>query len=329
MTEGGARPNNRLLIADRSDEFRQAAALALNAGGEWLCQTVSTAEEARERIARWDPAVVILEHELPGNENGEFAQRLLQAQRPVPVIAIRRGRTGGLAGPYAAVIGREPDAGRVAMELAHLLAARGLAEEPARKVSRRFVAIGASTGGTEAVERVLLDMAPNGPGIVIAQHIPPKFSATFAERLNRVTPLAVREARDGDAIRDGEALVAPGDWHMCVRQNGAGWEVRLDQGEKIWHQRPAVDRLFSSVAEQAAGRAVGVLLTGMGRDGATGLGMMRKAGCWTIAQDEATCVVFGMPRVAIEAGAACEVVALPQVAAAIQARSAGSYFPKK
>jgi two-component system chemotaxis response regulator CheB len=198
-----------------------------------------------------------------------------------------------------------------------------LAQRTAKQASYRMVAIGASTGGTEAIEQVLTALPADGPGVVIAQHIPRQFSGTFAARLNRVTHWEVREALDGVTVRDGMALVAPGDRHMQVVLDGDRWRVRLDNGPKIWHQRPAVDVLFESVAEQAAPCAVGVLLTGMGEDGAAGLRKMRDAGCWTIAQDEASCVVFGMPRAAIEAEAACEVVSLQRMAAAIDAQARG------
>ncbi|MFN0102758.1 MAG: chemotaxis protein CheB [Bryobacteraceae bacterium] len=309
------------LVADRSAAFRLSAARAIGAGGDWVCETAATILETRDKILLLRPAILVLEAEMPGNENGEFLRRLLQ-YHPLPVMALARTAPSGR--PYAAVLPRDGSDERLAAELARVL--RNWAAASVRPASYRIIAFGASTGGPEAVERVLRTMPADGPGVVITQHIPKRFSATLAARLSSVTPMEVREAENGDTIRDGLALVAPGDRHMRVAPAGDRWEVRLDGGPKVWHQRPAADVLFSSIARAAAPHAVGVLLTGMGRDGAAGLRLMREAGCWTIAQDEASCVVFGMPRAAIDAGAACEVVPLERIAAAIgaQARVSGS-----
>jgi two-component system chemotaxis response regulator CheB len=179
------------------------------------------------------------------------------------------------------------------------------------------LAIGASTGGTKAIERVLTSLPSNAPGTVIVQHMPELFTASFAERLNRICRMDVREARDGDSVVPGVALLAPGNHHMVLQQNGATHLVRIKDGPPVHHQRPAVDVLFQSVARNVGRNAVGVLLTGMGADGAKGLLAMREAGAHTIAQDEASCVVFGMPKEAIALGAAIEVVALPKIADAI------------
>jgi two-component system chemotaxis response regulator CheB len=188
------------------------------------------------------------------------------------------------------------------------------------------IAIGASTGGTEAIASVLIRLPANTPGIVVAQHIPPGFSRAFADRLNAACRIEVKEAEDGDTLRDGLALVAPGDFHMVLRRSGGRYFVNVRSGPRVCYQRPSVDVLFHSVAESAAARAVGVLLTGMGCDGAQGMLRMRNAGAHTIAQDEASCVVFGMPREAIALGAAAQVLPLSAVSAAIlsprRARSA-------
>jgi two-component system, chemotaxis family, protein-glutamate methylesterase/glutaminase len=182
---------------------------------------------------------------------------------------------------------------------------------------RSVIAIGASTGGTEAIEDVLTAMPANLPGIVITQHIPAGFSRAFADRLDRFCPMRVAEAVDGDMLRPGLALIAPGNFHMILRKTGAGYRVSVKDGPMVCYQRPSVDVLFSSVAEAAGPHAVGVILTGMGSDGAKGLSKMKSAGAATIAQDEATCVVFGMPMQAIRLGAAGRVLPLPQIAAAI------------
>jgi two-component system chemotaxis response regulator CheB len=179
------------------------------------------------------------------------------------------------------------------------------------------IAIGASTGGTEAIQEVLMRMPAKGPGIVITQHIPPVFSRAFADRLNQVCPMEVKEASEGDSVFAGRALVAPGNYHMVLRKSGDGYRVQIKDGPQVCYQRPSVDVMFSSVAEAAGAKAVGVLLTGMGSDGAQGLLRMKRAGARTIAQDEASCIVFGMPREAIRLGAADRVVPLASVASTI------------
>ena len=176
------------------------------------------------------------------------------------------------------------------------------------------IAIGASTGGTEAILSVLVRLPQSSPGIVITQHIPPQFSRAFANRLNETCALAVKEAEEGDALSPGVALVAPGDYHMLLRASAGRYWVAVKTGPRVCYQRPSVDVLFSSVAEVAGNRAVGVLLTGMGADGSHGLLKMRQAGARTIAQDETSCVVFGMPREAIALGAAEHVLALSNIA---------------
>jgi two-component system chemotaxis response regulator CheB len=190
--------------------------------------------------------------------------------------------------------------------------------QPQNYRTSMLIAIGASTGGTVAIEQVITQFPAGSPPVVIAQHIPAGFSAAFAERLNKVCAIEVREARDGDTARPGLALVAPGNRHMRVRNTASnGWIVQLDDGPKVCYQRPSVDVLFQSVAEQAGRNATGAILTGMGSDGADGLLAMRRAGAATIAQDEATCVVFGMPREAIIRGAAAQTLPLNRVARAL------------
>ena len=171
----------------------------------------------------------------------------------------------------------------------------------------------ASTGGTQAIESVLRALPANAPGTVIVQHMPEHFTAAFAKRLNGICPMEVREAQDGDAVVPGVALIAPGGKHMVLHRSGARYVARIKDGPPVHHQRPAVDVLFQSVARHAGRNAVGVLLTGMGADGAKGLLSMREAGAHTMAQDEASCVVFGMPREAIRMGAAAQVVSLGDV----------------
>jgi two-component system chemotaxis response regulator CheB len=182
-----------------------------------------------------------------------------------------------------------------------------------------IIAVGASTGGTEAIAAVLTKLPATTPGMVITQHIPPEFSRAFANRLNEICEVEVREAQDGDILRTGLALVAPGDFHLLLRKSAGRHIAVVKTGPRVCYQRPSVDVLFHSVAEAAGDKAVGVLLTGMGSDGAQGLLKMRQAGAHTIAQDEATCVVFGMPREAIHLNAAAQVLPLGSIAHAILA----------
>jgi two-component system chemotaxis response regulator CheB len=183
--------------------------------------------------------------------------------------------------------------------------------------SDAIIAIGASTGGTEAICEVLLQFPASAPAIVVTQHIPAGFSAAFARRLNQLCAIEVKEAADGDEVRPGRALVAPGDFHMLLRRIGNEYRVQVRSGPQVCYQRPSVDVMFSSVAEAAGKNSVGALLTGMGSDGAQGLLRMKRAGARTIAQDEETCVVYGMPREAVKLGAVDQVSPLPAIASAL------------
>jgi two-component system chemotaxis response regulator CheB len=180
-----------------------------------------------------------------------------------------------------------------------------------------LIAIGASTGGTEAITTVLKKLPKDCPPILIAQHIPPIFSKAFATRLNEICAMEVREAEDNDVLKPGLALVAPGDFHMLLRKAADRYYVSVKTGPRVCYQRPSVDVLFSSIAEIAGSQTVAVLLTGMGADGAQGMLKLFKSGAHTIAQDEATCVVYGMPREAVELGAAIQVLPLPAIAGAL------------
>ncbi|HEV2112889.1 MAG TPA: chemotaxis response regulator protein-glutamate methylesterase [Terriglobales bacterium] len=183
-----------------------------------------------------------------------------------------------------------------------------------RITTDKLIAIGASTGGTEALSQILAAMTPECPGIVVVQHMPEMFTRAFAERLNKDCNIEVKEAVNGDRVRNGCALIAPGNHHMLVHRNGAHYAVEITDGPLVSRHRPSVDVLFRSVAKSVGQNAVGVIMTGMGDDGAQGLLEMRNSGARTIAQDEASCVVFGMPREAIELGAAEKVVPLRHIA---------------
>jgi two-component system chemotaxis response regulator CheB len=185
----------------------------------------------------------------------------------------------------------------------------------------KVVAVGTSTGGTEALRVLLMALPLDAPGFVVVQHMPEVFTANFAERLNQLCAVDVREARDGDRVRPGLVLIAPGNRHTMINRNGAQYMVRVVDGPLVARHRPSVDVLFRSVAQAAGANAVGVIMTGMGDDGADGLLEMKKAGAATIAQDEATSVVFGMPKVAIERGAVDEILPLQRITQAILART--------
>ena len=175
---------------------------------------------------------------------------------------------------------------------------RALAE-----TTNKLIAIGASTGGTEAIKKVLTRFPENSPGVVVVQHMPANFTRSFAMRLNELCRIRVKEAEDGDSVLNGTALIAPGNFHMMLKRQGARYFVNVKDGPLVHHQRPAVDVLFKSVARYAGSNALGIILTGMGADGAMGLLEMKKAGAFTIAQNERSCVVYGMPKEAVKAGA--------------------------
>jgi two-component system chemotaxis response regulator CheB len=186
------------------------------------------------------------------------------------------------------------------------------------RTTDRIIAVGASTGGTEAIKELLMGLEPDTPGIMIAQHIPKAFSLPFARRMNDCCRMAVCEAQDGQQVLPGHVYIAPGDRHLLLVRDGARYVCKLDDGLPVNRHKPSVDVLFRSVAQQAGGNAVGVILTGMGKDGAIGLGEMREAGAHTVAQDEATSVVWGMPGEAVALGAASVVLPLESISERIR-----------
>ncbi len=298
---------------------------------------------AREKIVRLRPDVITLDIEMPRMDGLSFLEKLM-VHFPLPVIivssvaprnsdaairALALGAVDVIAKPGAAY--SVPEVGR---DLVRAIRAAAVArivkrvDEPAGvhrappaalglKTTHTVLAIGASTGGTKAIEAVLTRMPADSPATVVVQHMPAGFTKSFAERLNKMCAMEVREAVDNDAVAPGTVLIAPGNFHMVLHRSGAYMSVRVKTGPQVHHQRPAVDVLFQSVAQHAGRNAIGVVLTGMGADGATGLLQMREAGAHTIAEDESTCVVFGMPKEAIALGGAAEIVALPNVASRI------------
>ncbi len=293
---------------------------------------------ARDKILSLKPDVITLDIEMPRMDGLTFLRKLMKYY-PLPTVVVSSLTTKGGkltlealdigAVDVIAKPGPSYTVGDMSAQLAEKIRAAARARlkksgEPVAETSRpmkalaetsnKIVAIGASTGGTEALKVLLSQMPPNSPGIVVVQHMPANFTTAFAERLNGICQIHVKEARDGDRISNGTALIAPGNYHMLLRRSGAIYYVEVKNGPMVHHQRPAVDVLFKSTAQYAGANAIGVLLTGMGADGASGLLDMKNAGASTIAQDENTCVVFGMPKEAIKLGAVDKVVPIDQIA---------------
>ena len=333
----------RVLIVDDSAVVRKVLTQELSK--ERGIKVVGTAPDpyiARDKIIKLKPNVLTLDIEMPRMDGLTFLKKLMRYY-PLPVIVLSAlTEKGGELAMEALSLGAldvmaKPtgsySVGDVAVQLADRIRAvanikvekknskRGpinqvqkkLSSASLAKTSGKIIAIGASTGGTEAIKEVLLPMPPSAPGMLVVQHMPAKFTASFADRLNEQCEITVKEAEDGEHVVTGKALIAPGNYHMVLRRSGARYYVRVTDGPMVHHQRPAVDVLFKSVAKYAGRNAVGILLTGMGADGAEGLLMMKEAGARTIAQDEKTCVVFGMPKEAIKLGAAEKVVPLKSI----------------
>lgn len=327
----------KLLIVDDSPIIRRLFREGLSRDPE--IQIVGEAPDpyaARDLIVKLEPDVVTLDIEMPRMDGLTFLSKLMK-HFPLPVIICssltREGSEkaiGALAAGAVDVVDKSREnAQELVAELRQKVKAASRARVRPRteavappvprtmtapvRANRHLIAIGSSTGGPEALQRLLEPLPAGLPGMVIVQHMPPVFTASLAARLDRCSALNVREARDGEPIEPGNVLVAPGDRHLLVRRLGAGYRVELRDGPRVGLHKPSVDVLFRSVAETAKGDALGVILTGMGRDGAAGMAQMKEAGAHTIAQDEASCVVFGMPREAIAAGGACEVAALDDI----------------
>jgi len=296
---------------------------------------------ARDKIVKLNPDVITLDIEMPKMDGLTFLKKLMRYY-PLPVIIVssltpKGGKLTLEAMDIGAVEviakpGGSYTVGDMSTQLAEKIRAASWVKiakkdpgnQPASvgsgpiralsKTSNKVIAIGASTGGTEALKNVLSRMPSNSPGIVAVQHMPAKFTTAFADRLNDICQIRVKEARNNDSVNPGSALIAPGNYHMILRRSGARYYVEVKDGPMVHHQRPAVDVLFKSTAQYAGPNSIGAILTGMGADGAEGLLRMKQAGAKTIAQDEKSCVVFGMPKEAIKLGAADKVVPLDRVA---------------
>ncbi len=335
--------NVRVLVVDDSALARRSImeSLAIDSGIEVVGSAVDP-YFAREKILALKPDVLTLDIEMPRMDGLTFL-KLLMRHRPMPVVVLSSATTEGSRKAMEAlqcgavdVMGKPPgtssgwlDGGVLAQKIRAAaqvkFEADPLSAEPARPPSpapapnseadaRALIVVGSSTGGTEALKTILARMPADSPPICVAQHIPARFSAGFANRLNSHCAVEVREAVHGDELMPGLALIAPGGKHLLVRWTGFRYFAVLSDSPPVNHQRPSVDVLFNSVVKAGgAGHAVAALLTGMGSDGADGLLSLRQGGAWTIAQSERTCVVFGMPRAAIERGAAKEILDLGDI----------------
>ncbi len=332
----------RVLVVDDSAVVRKVFSEELTREGD--IEVVGTAPDpyvARDKIVQLQPDVVTLDIEMPRMDGITFLRKLMK-YFPLPVIIVSSlTKAGGAIAMEAMDIGAvevicKPGSaysvGDMSVQLAEKIRAAAridvktmLANAAARpqtlkkrtlaitKTTNKIIAIGSSTGGTEALKQVLPLLPASSPGVLVVQHMPPHFTTQFADRLNDLCQIRVREAKDGDSIIPGTCLLAPGNFHMVLRRSGARYFVNVKTGPLVCHQRPAADVLFNSVAAYAGKNAVGVILTGMGRDGATGMLKMKEAGAMNVAQDEKSCVVFGMPKEAIAAGGVDKVVPLEQI----------------
>jgi two-component system chemotaxis response regulator CheB len=346
----------RVLTVDDSALMRQVLATLLAKDPD--IEVIGSAPDpyiAREKIKALNPDVLTLDVEMPKMDGLTFLEKLMRGH-PMPVVMVSSLTEAGCQTTLRALelgavdfitkpkIDIREGMEEVAQDLiskvkaAAVAQVRGLCtgaggDQKARpqspvpsapstamiKTTDTIIAIGASTGGTEAVKEVLERLPPHTPPILITQHMPERFTKTWADRMNGLCRIAVKEAQDGDSVLPGHALIAPGNYHMALVRNGARYTVQVIQDPPVNRHRPSVDVMFASVARYAGANAVGVILTGMGGDGAKEMLTMKQAGAFTIAQDEASCVVFGMPKEAIKAGAVDKVLPLDDIAVAILA----------
>jgi two-component system, chemotaxis family, protein-glutamate methylesterase/glutaminase len=331
----------RVLIVDDSAVMRQILTQILSA--DQSLQVVGTAPDpyvAREKIMQLKPDVLTLDVEMPRMDGLTFLEKLMRA-RPMPVVmistltqagcevtlrALELGAVDFVAKPTIDTrTGIVESASEIVAKVKMAANARILPQAKSAvratdvpsivfRTTHQIIALGASTGGTEALRTVISALPAHAPGIVVVQHMPPGFTAAFAARLDNICAMNVKEARDGDRVLQGQVLIAPGSFQTSIVRSGAEYRVRVTEDPPVNMHRPSVDVLFDSCAQHAGRNAVAALLTGMGDDGGRGLRRMRDAGARTIAQDEASCVVFGMPRVGIEMGGAEFVLPLNRIA---------------
>lgn len=329
----------KVLCIDDSALIRSIMTDIVN--GQPDMEMVATAPDpliGRDLIKRFNPDVLTLDVEMPRMDGLDFLERLMRL-RPMPVVmissltqrgseitlqALELGAVDFVNKPQMSLKEGMLQYAELIVEKIHIAsrarihrlsreAAAALPLNGPRVSSEKIIAIGASTGGTEALRQTLLPLPPSSPGIVITQHMPPGFTRSFAQRLDGLCRISVKEAEDGERVLPGHAYIAPGNRHMELVRNGANYHVRIGDGDPVNRHRPSVDVLFRSVAKTAGKNAVGVILTGMGCDGARGLLEMHIAGARTLAQSEKSCVVFGMPREAIALNPDINVVDLSEM----------------
>jgi two-component system chemotaxis response regulator CheB len=339
----------KVLIVDDSALIRGIMKEIINSQTDM--ETVGVAPDplaARDLIKQTNPDVLTLDVEMPKMDGLDFLERLMRL-RPMPVVmvssltergseitmrALELGAIDFVTKPKVAIqSGMHDYAELIADKIRAAARARiqtRTANRPTQLVSlhnplvssEKLIIIGASTGGTEAIKDFLVQLPPDSPGVLITQHMPEGFTRSFANRLDKLCRIAVREAEGGERVLPGHAFLAPGHSHLLLTRSGANYMTRLDQGPPVNRHRPSVDVLFNSAAAAAGKNAVGVILTGMGKDGAAGMLAMKQAGAYNLAQDEATCVVFGMPKEAIALGATHEVAPLRDLPARVMAHFA-------
>ena len=347
IPSGRAKKRIKVLIVDDSALVRRLLTEMLSSDASiTVLGAAHDAYDAREKIKALNPDVLTLDVEMPRMDGLTFLRNLMRL-RPMPVImvssltdkgaevtldALSIGAVDYLSKPKSdlaatladykeELIAKVKAAASARVRAMPATAASAGADailakrDPQRQLrtTERIIAIGASTGGTEAIKEVLIRLPPDTPGIVITQHIPKLFSGAFARRMDACCQVSVCEAEDGQQILRGHAYVAPGDMHLLLVRDGARYVCRLDEGPPVNRHKPSVDVLFRSVAQQAGRNAIGVILTGMGKDGALGLKEMRDAGGRTVAQDEATSIVWGMPGEAVAVGGAADVLPLGDI----------------
>ena len=329
-----------VLVVDDSATVRQAFSMLLSK--HFSIDTAADPIIAARKIARCRPSVIVLDLQMPRVDGLTFLRQIMRSD-PIPVVicstaaargsetamrALEEGAVDVILKPAVGVRDFIADSAVLLLDTITAAAQARVgrrALQPGRRPARcgpevrspHVVAIGASTGGTEALRAIIETLPPSAPGMLVVQHMPEGFTGAFAQRLNSLAQVEVKEAAHGDAVVPGRVLIAPGNRHILLRRGGSRYFVQVIDGPLVSRHRPSVDVLFRSVAQAAGANATGVILTGMGDDGAAGLAEMKAAGARTIAQDEATSVVFGMPKEAIARGAASTVLPLAHIAGAI------------